>query len=158
MLSVSLDFLLPALLGGGCVGGGGLVAGPPGAVVEAEGPAGDLGLARVGPPLRRYCSSTVWGAKYFSPAHCPAVGKYFTNLRNFLLCREASRGPTDTVRRAGLACQVMLYLWCKLSSNLGLGVEPVLHHGLLVYDPNLGWDQLCGVARPRCFTVLLSQT
>ena len=56
--SVSLDFLFPALLGGG-VGGVGLPAEPPTPVVEAEGPAGDLGLALVGPPLRRYCSSTV---------------------------------------------------------------------------------------------------
>ena len=96
-------------------------------------------------------------SKIFQSRPLPGCRKIF-HLRNFLLCREASRGPTDTVRRAGLACQVMLYLWCKLSSNLGLGVEPVLHHGLLVYDPNLGWDQLCGVAGPRCFTVLLSQT
>ena len=52
----------------------------------------------------------------------------------------------------------MLYLWCKLSSNLGLRVQPVLHHGLLVYDANLGWHQLGGVAWPGSFTVLLSQT
>ena len=54
---MSLDFLLPALLGG-CVGGAGLPLGGP-VAVEAEGAAGDLGLALVGPPLRRYCSSTV---------------------------------------------------------------------------------------------------
>ena len=91
---------------------------------------------------------------------CPAVQKYLTNLRNFLLCWEAARQgrPTGTVRRAGLACQVMLYLWCKLSSCLGFRVQPVLHHGLLVHDAHPGWHQLSGVAWPGSLTILLRQT
>lgn len=95
------------------------------------------------------------GNKIFNPT---ARQKYFSDLRNFLLCWEARQRPTGTVWRACLACQVMLYLWCKLSSNLGLRVQPVLHHGLLVYYTDLGRDQVSGVAGPGSFTVLLSQT